>query len=235
MAKGPPLFGPEHRTLDGINILMEAPPGVAADIHGKCHWLEFDEGDVIVDVNDASTDVFFIVQGEVRAMDFITDDQQVALADLAAGESFGELSAIDLQARSARITALQPTLLAVISSRDFRALLMECPGIGLALLKRFAGFIRSLNMRITAMSTMTPHQRIYFELLRLSEPDVADEAKWVVTNVPNHTEIASWVGAERQTVAEAIGRLAREGVVERHHKNLVIKDHKRLQRLVDRQ
>ena len=49
-------------------------------------------------------------------------------------------------------------------------------------------------------------------------------------NVPD-TELASWVGAEKQTVAEAIGTLARDGVIVRKHKNLHITDRARLQRL----
>jgi len=224
-----------NRSLDNIQILMEAPREIVDEVISLCTWAEFQENDVVVDSDDASTDVFFVVKGRLRAMDYLTENQQVALADLEAGESFGELSAIDLKMRSARVVALEHSVLASMSSRDFRKLLMDCPGIALALLKRFASFIRTLNTRVTAMSTMSPHQRIYFELLRLAEPDTGDPGGWIINNAPNHAEIASWVGADRQTVADAIGNLARDGVIERKHKNLRIRDHSRLQRLVNQQ
>ena len=142
----------------------------------------------------------------------------------------GQLT-IDLKVRSARVTTLEPALLASLSSKDFRKLLLDCPGISLAMLKTFASFIRTLNTRITALSTMSPHQRIYQELLRISEPNTDGDGSWIIINAPHHSELASWVGAEKQTVAEAIGSLARDGVIERKHKDLHIKDRARLQRL----
>ena len=142
-------------------------------------------------------------------MDFSSqEDRQVALAELGPGDSIGELSAIDLKVRSARVSATEHCLLASLSSKEFRTLLLDCPGISLALLKRFSGYIRTLNTRITALSTMSPHQRIYHELLRISEPNADGDGSWIIVNAPHHSEIAEWVGAEKQTVAEAGMRLS---------------------------
>lgn len=226
-------FDASLRTLGGNKILVEAQPEVLADIEKKCEWLEYSPGDVVIDQADDTTNVFFVVKGKLKAMDYLFDEQEVALAELGPGDSFGELSAIDLKVRSARVTAMEPTLVASLPSKEFRKLLIACPGMALALLKRFAGFIRTLNTRITALSTLTPHQRIYYELLRISEPNTIGDGSWIIVNIPNHSEIASWVGAEKEIVADAIGKLARDGVVERKHKSLLIKDHPRLQRLAN--
>jgi len=224
-------FTEGDRSLKEINLLQEATPQKIADFEKTCQWLEFGADEVVIDIKDESTDVFFVVKGKLRAMDFMSEDEEVSLAELLPGSSFGELSAIDLKVRSARVTTIEPALLASLSSKDFRKLLIDCPGIALALLKSFAGYIRTLNTRITALSTMTPHQRIYQELLRLSEPDTHGDGSWIIVNAPHHSELASWVGAEKQTVAEAIGSLARDGVIVRKHKDLHIKDRARLQRL----
>lgn len=224
-------FTQADRSLKEINLLQEAPPEVIASFGKSCAWLEYRADEVVIDIKDESTNVFFVVKGKLRAMDFMSEDEKVSLAELLPGDSFGELSAIDLKVRSARVTTVEPSLLATVPSGDFRKLLMDCPGISLALLKSFASYVRTLNTRITALSTMTPHQRIYQELLRISEPDTLGDGSWIIINAPHHSELASWVGAEKQTVAEAIGTLARDGVVVRKHKNLHIKDRARLQRL----
>lgn len=226
-------FNASLRTLSGNKLLVEAQPEILADIEKKCEWLEYSPGDVVIDQVDNTTNVFFVVKGKLKAMDYLFDEQEVALAELGPGDSFGELSAIDLKVRSARVTAMEPTLVASLPSKEFRKLLIACPGMALALLKRFAGFIRTLNTRITALSTLTPHQRIYYELLRISEPNTIGDGSWIIVNIPNHSEIASWIGAEKEIVADAIGKLARDGVVERKHKSLLIKDHPRLQRLAN--
>ncbi len=231
MADNKSLFKKSDRSLRDMTLLVEAPPERIRELEKSCKWMAFGADEIVVDIKDESTDVFFIVKGKLKAMDFLSADEEVSLAELEPGDSFGELAAIDLKVRSARVTTVEPSLLASLSSKDFRKMLMDCPGIGLALLKTFAGFIRTLNTRITALSTMSPHQRIYLELLRISEPDTQSDGSWIIINAPHHSELASWVGAEKQTVAEAIGNLARDGVIERKHKNLHIKDRARLQRL----
>jgi CRP-like cAMP-binding protein len=226
-------FDDSARNLSGNKLLVEAMPNIRADIENKCEWLEYSPGDVVIDLADSSTNVYFVVAGKLKAMDYLSDGREVALAELGPGDSFGELSAIDLKVRSARVTAMEPTLVASLPSKDFKALLLSCPEMALALLKRFSGFIRTLNTRITALSTLTPHQRIYFELLRICEPNTSGDGSWIIVNIPNHSEIATWIGAEKEIVADAIGKLARDGVVERKYKNLLIRDHARLQRLAN--
>lgn len=223
----------KDRTLDSIELLHEAPPDVVRKLEDSCRWMTSEPNQIIVDRDDESTEVFFITKGHVKVMDLLGKDQEIALAELGAGTSFGELSAIDSSKRSARVTALETTTLAALPSKDFRALLMDCPGISIMLLKRFAGLIRTLNNRVTSLSTLSPHQRVYYELLRMSEPNTLGDGTWLIHFLPKHEEIASWSGTSREDVAMAIGHLAREGIVGRKHKSLVIKDHGRLQMLLN--
>jgi len=232
MADKDSLFGESDRTLKNISLLTEAPPDKIKELEACCQWHEFGVDEVVINLKDETTDVYFVVKGRLRAMDYLTDENnEVALAELEEGYSFGELSAIDLKVRSARVTTIEPSLLASVSSKDFRKLLFDCPGIALSMLKTFAGFIRTLNTRITALSSLSPHQRIYQELLRLSEPNTEGDGSWIIAKVPQHAELATWVGAEKQAVAEAMGTLARDGVIERRHGTLHIRDRARLQRL----
>ncbi len=218
-------------TLDDVKLLNGVSADVMARLTACCNWQHFETSQIVIDQDDTGTSVFFIIKGKLRVMDFMGEEQQVSLADLGPGDAFGELAAVDRKSRSARVTAIEPTLVAEISSEDFHELLLECPTVTFALLKRFAGVIREMTSRVTAMSTMTPHQRIYHELIRLAEPDTHEDGLWVIVNAPNHAELSTWVGTDKQTVADAIGNLARDGIIERKHKNFMIRDHTRLQRL----
>ncbi len=224
---------PAQQKLDGIELLVEAPPNIVRQLEEICAWSNFAPNQTIVDRGDESTDVFFITAGSVKVMDFLANDQEILLAEMGAGSSFGEMSAIDASRRSARVSALEETTVAALPSKDFRRLLMDCPGIAIMLLKRFAGLIRTLNNRVTSLSTLSPHQRVYYELLRMSEPNAQGDGTWLIHYLPKHEEIASWSGTSREDVAMAIGHLAREGIVGRKHKSLVIKDHGRLQMLLN--
>ena len=67
--------------------------------------------------------------------------------------------------------------------------------------------------------------------MRLAGPAVKPDGTWGIRNMPNHKEIATWAGTIPATVARVIGRLAPNGVVERHHKTLYINDYFRLRQL----
>ncbi len=221
----------ERHSLRDIRVLVEVPPDLLSEIEAKCDWWVYEADKVVINLADKTTDAYFVVKGKLKVMDYLSEDQQVALAELGRGDCFGELSAIDSKSRSARVITLEPTLLASLSGKEFRRLIVACPEMGLALLKRFSGFIRTLNTRITTLSTMQPNQRIFYELIRMSEPNTQGDGTWIIDNAPNHSEIASWAGTEKEVVAKAIGKLARDGVVVRKNRNLIIKDFARLQRL----
>ena len=104
MADREPLFDPSVRNLNDINLLAEAPPEKIKELEGCCEWQEYGADEIVVNLKDESTNVFFVVKGKLRAMDYLTDENnEVALAELEEGNSFGELSAIDLKVRSARV------------------------------------------------------------------------------------------------------------------------------------
>ncbi|MBL4719814.1 MAG: Crp/Fnr family transcriptional regulator [Alphaproteobacteria bacterium] len=219
-------------SLADIELLMEAPPEVLDFFTSRCDWRRYQEGDVILDRDDRSTDVYFIVKGKVRILDF-ANEMEVPLGEKGEGRTFGEMSAIDAKKRSARVVALEKTEVAMLSRKDFRQLLMQVPGICLMLLKRYAGIIRRLNQRITTVSTQTSQQRVYMELLRMSSPNPSGDGSWVIERLPNHHEIASMTSTAVQDVAAAIGELARAGLVARKHKTLLLKYHGRLTELAN--
>jgi DNA-binding GntR family transcriptional regulator len=47
--------------------------------------------------------------------------------------------------------------------------------------------------------------------------------------MPHHREIAAWAGTSKESVASAIGELARDGIVKRQSMGLIISDMPRLQ------
>ena len=72
----------------------------------QCSWRRLSRNQWIVDYQDASNDVFFIVSGAVRVKLQSVSGREVLLREINAGDFFGELAAIDNQPRSAGIIAV---------------------------------------------------------------------------------------------------------------------------------
>ena len=67
---------------------------------------QFQAGQTVVGYQDNSHDLFFILSGQLKVTIYSEAGREVAFRELHAGQSFGELSAIDGQPRSANVIAL---------------------------------------------------------------------------------------------------------------------------------
>ncbi|OFX11468.1 MAG: protein kinase [Alphaproteobacteria bacterium RIFOXYD12_FULL_60_8] len=200
-----------------------------AEIETHCSWRIIAEGEQIFDQTSSSTEVYFIVEGGVRVLTYTNTGREVALANVMAGDYFGELAAIDNRGRSARVVAVTHTVIASIEGRQFMKVMEHHPTVAIRVLTRFAHIIRTLDSRVAELSQLSENQRVLAELVRLAEPDQRNPSAWTIPLMPSHKEIASWAGTSREIVAQTIGELARDGIVERRTMGLRIRDWSRLQ------
>lgn len=215
------------QSLETIPLFADLPSAAVGAIGERCRWQHFQADDVVFDRESDSVEVYFVVGGCVRILNSISTDREIALADIPAGGYFGELSAIDGMRRSARVVALQESLLAALDGRYFIEVLRAHPTVAVRLLEKLSRIIRDLDGRVSQIAGQNEQQRIWGQLLRLAEPgDMA--GTWIIRELPNHKEIADWSGTQRDQVAQAIGDLARDGVVRRRSRDLVILDLPRL-------
>ncbi|MGI9511062.1 MAG: Crp/Fnr family transcriptional regulator [Geminicoccaceae bacterium] len=218
--------------LDGIALLEPLSDAEQNDIASSCSWRRFATGEQILDRDSTSNDVLFITEGEVRVVNYSAGGRETAFAVVQAGGHVGEIAAIDGQARSASVVALKPCTIAALSAERFNLLIEDHPAVASILLRLLSKIIRTTNERIAELSTATAVQRIYRELLRLCEHDLG-EMEAVIPAMPTQHDLASQVGATRETVARALGQLANTGVIERRGRTLLIRDHDMLSTMAD--
>ena len=219
------------KSLKGVSLFKDLSPEAIRKIEAKCKWHRFAENEQIFSRGSPSAEVYFIVRGTVRVVIYSGPEQEIKLANFLEGEYFGEMAAIDESPRSADAFAQTDTLLASLDHKTFIGLLIKYPQLLQQINKRLVQIIRGLDVRVRDLTGLTPSQRVYMELLRLAGPAVKPDGTWGIRNMPNHKEIATWAGTIPATVARVIGHLARDGVVERHHKTLYINDYFRLRQL----
>ncbi len=236
-AAAPTLLPSDRATLDGIELLSTLNPTERAHLTRQCRWRRFEQGEQIVDRLSDTQDICFVVEGRVRIVNHSLNGREISFDDVVAGGFFGELSAIDHEPRSASVIAEAPTQVAFLSPRRFEELVLTNPKIGLAVMRRMAGMVRRSTERIMDLSTLGANNRVHAELLRLAKPaDGRDRTKTntaTICPIPVHADIASRVSTTRETVARVLSDLARDGLVERGDTALVIRDLRKLHRMVE--
>lgn len=219
------------RGLHKVELFDGLTAEAIADIEAQCTWLSVEPDNQVFDKENDTQDVYFVVSGAVRILTAGPDDREVALADIHAGNYFGELAAIDGMRRSARVIATRDSVLAVLPAPDFLALMRRHPEVAMRVLNRLSRVIRSLDSRVTELSIKNDKQRVFGQLLQLAQSDAADPDGRIIPDLPNHREIAAWTGTSKEIVAQAIGELARQGIVRRRGMGLLIPHWNRLQAL----
>jgi CRP/FNR family transcriptional regulator, cyclic AMP receptor protein len=219
--------------LGGIRLLASLSAAELASVDQRCRWRRYKAGEQILDRDSDTRDVLFIAQGRIRIVNYAASGREIAFAVVEAGGHVGELSALDGEARSATVVAVADCTVASLSAEAFGALLERHASMAVALLRHLSRIIRTGDERIAELSVLGAVQRVYRELLRLAEPDPSDANAWRIVELPTQQDIASRVGATRETVARALGQILTAGVVKRQGRTLLIRDREMLEELSD--
>ena len=224
--------GQADYSLGDIAFFKDVPARDLEALGKRCQWRRYAAEQQIVGQLDETTDVFFVVDGKVRAVSYSLSGKEVTFRDIGTGELFGELAAIDGQPRSANVVAITASLIASMSAKVFWGVLADYPVVAATILKRLTKQIRDLTERVFEFSTLAVRNRIQAELLRLARDDAPDQNTAIISPAPTHAEIASRVSTHREAVTRELNDLARAGVIEQHGRVLIIRNIGQLARLV---
>ena len=159
---------PSSLGLRTIELLEGLAPEKLDLLAQQCVWRNYEAGRRIISRNAADRDVYLLVAGRVRITSYSQGGRQVTFRDIAAGEIFGEVAALDGEPRSADAIALDEALVASLSPTQFARLMAQEPAIGGRMMKRLAALVRSLSERVIDLSTLGVQNRIHAEILRLA-------------------------------------------------------------------
>lgn len=221
------------QSLAGVALLDELPASELRKLEQNCRWKRYAAHEQIIDRQSETRDVFFVISGKVRVVNYSMSGREITLDDIAPGGYFGELAAIDNQPRSASVMALNECLVASLVADQFLAVCAGHPAIARKLMGRLASIIRTATDRIMDLSTLAANNRVHADLLRQARNNMRGTNEAMISPIPLHGDIASPVSTTRETVARVMNDLARQGIVKRMKDSLVINDLERLKHLVE--
>lgn len=221
------------KNLAEIGLLEGLPEKSLNRLAERCGWHHYSAHDLIIDRDSDSSDLFLVVAGRVRIVNYSTTGREIAFDEIDAGGFFGELAAIDGLPRSATVVALTTTTVATMSPSLFEDLVNAYPKTSFRVMRELAHMVRQASERIMDLSTLGAHNRVQAEILReaVAASDGSNTA--AICPIPVHSDIASRVSTTRETVARVLSELARDGIVERKRDTLLVKDLERLGRMVE--
>ncbi len=193
---------------------------------------DYTHGEAVISHLDEDRDVFFVLEGRLRATLYSRSGHEVDYRDVGPGDMVGELAAIDGAPRSATVEALEQARLGRLSASAFRELVRTCPGLNAILLEHLSAQIRRLTERVFEFSTLAVRDRLIRELLRLAEASGGQEGRAEVRPAPTQFELAHRISSHREVVSREMSALAKAGLVVKREGALIVSDLDQLRSLI---
>lgn len=209
--------------FDGIPFFAGLDPTRAEALARQCVRKRCSEAELVLDFDDPSTDVYFIVSGDVRVLIRTAAGKEMIFGDFGPGKFFGEMAAIDGAKRSANVTALTNAELLLVPPGVFKEIVFGEPAICERLLRILTQRVRDLNTRLFERSVLDLRHRLYSELLRMSAPRKGADGQSIVSPPPFQHDLAARIGCRREQVSRELTAMIEEGLAEKVRGGLVLK------------
>ena len=218
--------------LSGIALFRPLSGAQRAAIARRCAFRSFAPDEQIIDRQSDSQEVFFIVSGQVRVVNYSRSGREITFDVFSEGDHFGQFAAIDGAPRSASVQAIDKVTVATLEAKVFVDILKTQPMVTFLLLEETVRIVRSATDRIMDLSTLGANARVQAELLRKARQNMTGDNAALIFPIPIHADIAGQVSTARETVARVLGDLTRKGIVRKTKQGLHIQDVDRLEEMV---
>jgi CRP/FNR family cyclic AMP-dependent transcriptional regulator len=177
-------------------------------------------GDTLCNKGDPSLGLFVLMRGQLKVFDVSIEGREVGLQLIKGVTVFGELGVIDNVPRSADITALTDSDVAVIPKGTLMKVFTESPKAAFGMFKHLTAMVRRLSQHHNVLSMPSANQRICAVLIEMAGKNSMDGP--VTLEVPRQKELASMANTSRETVSRTLGQLIADGVLVKTSRRMTV-------------
>ncbi len=172
-------------------------------------------GEFIYTPGDKSDCVYILRQGRVKLSVLSESGKEIAIDIIQPGEIFGEFALVDESPRSNMTQALDDLLMWVFSKRDFTHLLTSQSKLALSYIRLVGDRRRRMEKKLSDITSKAVSARVCELLHEISTSAAEMDHAAVDYLVPlTHHDVASLIGAARQTTTTVLNDLERRGIIE---------------------
>jgi CRP/FNR family transcriptional regulator, cyclic AMP receptor protein len=197
-----------RKLLDKCVLFRALNEQERGDLAAHAQSRTFAPNEPVFHIGEPGSSMMGVMVGTVRISLPAWKDKHLTLADLPAGEFFGEMALLDGKPRSASAAALTKCELLVLERRDFLTFLERSPTACLNLMQMICGRIRSADEQMSEIAFFGLPARLARTLLRYPAqgrgPPKLCLSQW---------ELAEMVGATRESVNRCLREWQRRGIL----------------------
>lgn len=217
--------------LLGRTMLFGSLPAAnLAGLEPACTQRSYARAQFVYHQGDPGDRLFIVAAGRVKVLYTSEQGDEMVLATLGVGDTFGELAVLDGSARSASVITVTPTVVFMITRAALLEVVSSSPEFVDAVFAGLGGTVRRLTEQASDLASLDLGGRLAKLLYRLAEERGRAREEAVLDLQLNQSEIASMVGASRPAVNRTLQSLVTRGVLSVDGQMIVLHDLSALRR-----
>jgi CRP/FNR family cyclic AMP-dependent transcriptional regulator len=176
--------------------------------------------------------LYIIESGQVRIFLLSESGQEISVNIYGPGDVFGELALLDGLPRSAGVVAMERTVCLTLHREDFLRHLEAMPRMARSILEVLSHRLRFTTTYAESLALLDVYGRVAVRLVELADRygrDQQDEGIEIDLRL-TQADLASWVGATRESVNKVLGTLRDQGLIDLQGQHIVVLNPRELER-----
>jgi CRP-like cAMP-binding protein len=207
------------------SFLSRLSPVDMADLVGRGHRRRWRKGETLCTQGEPSYWVAILLSGMVKATTPTDDGVEILLRVSGPGELIGELEVSDGKPRPATIVALEPTEALAVPQEHFSAFLESHDAAVRVLVDMLCERLRDAERRRYGLGAFNVTKRLAQQLVELADRYGQDVEEGVrISLALTQDELASWIGASRESVSKALRSWRQHGLIETGRRSVLVRD-----------
>lgn len=219
------IFEPLQR--DEIRELLNGLLRQNAEIH-------LAQGEVFYTPRQSDGHLFILIKGRVRIYK-MEGSREFTLEVLDEGTVFGEIAFTPHRLRDAYAEATEPSILLAIVRDDVERLILQKPKVGIRMVTLLSERLHYYETRMEDVTLKGVPARLASLILFLVESEgIRRPGEIRIPTTYTHQHLGTMIGANREAVTRAFGRLQDEGAVQIRRRIIYVRDVEALERAAGR-
>jgi CRP-like cAMP-binding protein len=215
--------------LHGIDLLSELSDADTERVLRTSSVREYARGETIFEPAPEPQSVYLLERGLVRIFRLSSLGDEATLGYVRPGELFGELGAFSEQPRESFASAVRGSRAWRIPRTELRRIFDRHPRIVLSVTAQIGNRFKRIESRVENLVFRNLRARIAFILLELAEDFGRDDGGARLIDLPlSQGDIATLVGATRQSVNGCLRELREAGLISYRSRRFTVPDPKAL-------
>jgi CRP-like cAMP-binding protein len=208
------VFDHHCHHVQRVQLFSGLDHGEMTKIAAAARSLRKGRGEFVYMPGDRADSVYVLKKGRIKLSVLSESGKEVAIDIIQPGEIFGEFALIDESVRSNMTQALDEVAVLVFNKRDFVNLLESQSRLALNYIRMVGDRRRRMEKKLSDITSKEVPARIC-ELLHELSANALPAGEVHHSLIPlTHQDVASLIGASRQTTTSVLNDLMRRGFIE---------------------